>query len=118
MRDEARKRLDRALFMRKLKWGCAAVTVATLITGAFYFKSLDIMVVTTNLVDGTVVYVGPPIGKFKATVAQTNLQVDVKLDDTRLAHLLTPREKSPKLGEHIKIADQVHASGRHTFTWR
>ncbi|MGE0766550.1 MAG: hypothetical protein AB7L90_08815 [Hyphomicrobiaceae bacterium] len=104
--------------MRKLKWGTAAVALAGLVVGAFYWKSLDIMVVTTNTVDGTVAYVGLPAGKFKTIVAQTNLQVDVKLDDARIAHLLTPREKAPKLGDHVKIADQVHGSGRHTFAWK
>jgi hypothetical protein len=46
------------------------------------------------------------------------MPVDLLLDDARVAHLLTPREKAPKLGEHIKIADHVHGSGRHSFAWK
>jgi hypothetical protein len=118
MREETRKRLERELRVRRIKWGAAAVGVAAVVVGAFYWKSLDIMVVTTNPGDGTVVYVGPPAGKYRSVVAQTNMQVDVKLDDARVAHLLTPREKAPKLGEHIKIADHVHGSGRHSFAWK
>jgi hypothetical protein len=118
MRDETRKRLERVLLVRKIKWGAAAIGVAAVVIGAFYWKSLDIMVVTTKPVDGTVVYVGPPAGKYKSVIAQTNMQVDIKLDDTRVAHLLTPRERAPKVGAHVEIADHVHGSGRHTFGWK
>jgi predicted RNase H-like nuclease (RuvC/YqgF family) len=117
MREETRKRLERALFVRKLKITGAAVAVIALAAGAFYFENLDGAVVATRTVNGTVVFVGPPSGKFKSVVAQTNLQVDVQLDDTRVVHLLTLREEAPKIGEDVKIADQIHGSGRHTFAW-
>ena len=118
MRDETRRRLERALLARRLKWMAATTAVVAVVIAGLYWKSLDVMVVATNTVDGTVVFVGPPPGKLKAVLAQSSARVDVKLDDARVAHLLTPREKAPKLGDHVKIADQIHGSGRHTFAWR
>lgn len=118
MREETRKRLERVLFVRRLKWGAAAVAVAVLIVGGFYWKGLDISVVQTRTVEGTVVSVEPPPGKLGSAVTQTNFQIDIKLDDARVAHLLIERDKAPKLGEHVKVADHVHGSGRHTFGWK
>lgn len=118
MRDETRRRLDRALLAHRLKWAAAATAVIAVVIGALYWKSLDVMVVATNIVDGTVVFVGPPPAKLSAAVVQWSAQVDVKLNDARVAHLLAPRETAPKLGAHVRIADQIHGSGRHTFAWR
>lgn len=118
MRDEARKRLERTLLMQKLKWIGAAVAVVGLVAAIGYFTALDARVATTKPVAGTVVYVGPLIGKYRAVVAENNLQVDIKLDDARVAHLMAPREKAPKVGEHLSIAEKIHGSGRHTFAWQ
>jgi hypothetical protein len=118
MREETRKRLDRELMRSKLKWAAAAVAVAAIAAGAFYAENLDGTIVATKAIDGTVIYVGPLAGKYKTVVAEKNVQVDVKLDGTRVAHLLTPRDASPKVGDHVTIADHVHGSGRHTYAWK
>ncbi|MEZ5854509.1 MAG: hypothetical protein R3D67_07055 [Hyphomicrobiaceae bacterium] len=117
MREETRKRLDRALLARKLKW--AGLTVAAVLaTGvAIYVKNID-DVVETRAVDGVVVFVGPLVGKYRAVVARNNLEVDVKLDDTHTARLLAPKGSAPKVGDHIKVADQIHGTGRHTYRWK
>lgn len=106
------------LFVQRLKWAASALVLGVLFLGALYWKSLDVTVIATNALGGTVVYVGPPIGKFKAAISEANVEVDVRLDDARVAHLLAPRDKAPRIGQHVSIADQVHGSGRHTFTWR
>ncbi|MFV0298309.1 MAG: hypothetical protein ACK5JT_19575 [Hyphomicrobiaceae bacterium] len=118
MREETRKRLDRALMMRKLRWVGVIAVVIALMSGVLYFENLDSSFVTQK-VDGTVVYVGPLRGKFRAAVAESSLQVDVKLDDKRVAHLIAPRdETAPKVGDRIKIAVHVHGTGRQTFAWK
>jgi hypothetical protein len=118
MRDEARRRLERALFMQKLKWVGVAMIAVALVAGALFLRDLDNSVATTKSVAGTVVYVGPLVGKYRAVVAENNLQVDVMLDDARVAHLVTPRDKAPKVGDHLRIAEKVHGSGRHSFAWQ
>jgi hypothetical protein len=118
MREETRKRLSRALLMQKLKWGGVAVVAVAALAVGFYMKNLDATVESTKPVAGTVVYVGPLAGKFRAVVAENNLQVDVKLDDARVAHLMVPRDKAPHIGDHLNIAEKIHGSGRHSFAWQ
>ncbi len=118
MREETRKRLQRALLLRRLKWAGLAVAGVVAATGVFYLEGLDFAVEATKPVTGTVVYVGPVTGKLKAAVAERNLQVDVELGDARVAHLMTPRERAPSVGDRVTIAEQIHGSGRHTFSWK
>ncbi|MGE3915969.1 MAG: hypothetical protein AB7F78_09745 [Hyphomicrobiaceae bacterium] len=118
MRDETRRRLDRALLMAKLKWAAVGLAGVAVVAGIAFFQSLDASVKTTHALGGTVTYVGPPLGKYGAAVTQTCLQVDVSLDDKRVAHLLSPRGGAPTLGDHVMVAEQVHGSGRRTFAWK
>jgi hypothetical protein len=118
MRDETRRRLDRALLRQKLKWIALAVGAVAIGAGLIYLEDLDSRVTATHRLDGTVVYVGPLVGKYQAVVAEKNLQVDVRLADARVAHLLTPRAKVPKIGEHVTVAEHVHGTGRRTFGWQ
>jgi len=118
MREETRRRLDRAILIQKLKWGAAAVVAVMVAIGAFYWENRDIAVVATLPVGGTVIHVGQPAGKLNAATAQASLQVDVRLDDARVVHLLAPRHRAPALGDHVTIADSLHGSGRHTFSWQ
>ncbi len=118
MREEARKRLERELLLRRLKGIAPVALVALAIAGAFYFQSLDTAIVKTDRLDGTVVYVGPLQGKYAAAFAEKNFQVDVKLGDTRVAHLVSQRDAAPKVGDHVTVADHVHGTGRHTFGWK
>ena len=118
MREEARKRLGRALLWQRLKWGGAVAVVVAVVAAVGYVTALDATIARTLPVAGTVVYVGPLVGKFKAVVAEHNLQVDVKLDDSRLAHLMVPRDRAPRVGEHLSIAEKIHGSGRRTFAWQ
>jgi hypothetical protein len=83
----------------------------------FWFEGCD-AAVETKPVAGVVECVGPLIGKYKAIVVENNLQVDVKLNDGRVAHVMATREQSPKIGDHIQIAEHIHGTGRHTFSWK
>ena len=118
MRDETRRRLERALLAQKLKWAGLGVLAATALLSLFYLESLDNTVSSTRVVEATVVHVGPLAGKYKAAFAESNLQVDVKFDGTHVAHLIAPRARAPKIGDHVMIADQTHGTGRHTYSWR
>lgn len=118
MREETRRRLGRALLVQRLKWAGAVGAVLAGVGAIGYFTALDATIATTKSIEGTVVYVGPLSGKVKAAVAESSLQVDIRLDDARVAHLIAPRERAPAVGEHLKIAEKIHGSGRHTFDWR
>lgn len=117
MREESRRRLERTLLLQKLRWMAAALVVALGVGAVFWLEDRDASV-ETRKVAGVVEYVGPPKGNYKAVTPASSVEVDVKLDDGRMAYVLADRAMSPKLGEHVEIAEHVHGSGRHTFSWR
>lgn len=118
MRDETRRRLDRALLAQKLKWAGLGVVAATALLSLFYIENLDNTVSSTRVVEATVVHVGPLTGQYKAAFAERNLQVEVKFDGVHVAHLIAPRTSAPEVGDRVLIADQTHGTGRHTYSWR
>jgi hypothetical protein len=61
------------------------------------------------------------IGPFSvpgATGKADGLSVDVDLDDGRRARVVAVKTTHPKVGDHVEIAEHIHATGRHTFTWK
>ena len=117
MRDDTRRRLERAIWMQRLKWGGGALVLAGVVAVGFWLEGRD-ATVEVRKVAGVVEYVGPLTGKFKATTASNNVAVDVKLVDGRLAHVVAFKEAEPKVGDHVEIAEHIHGTGRHTFTWQ
>lgn len=117
MKEDSAKRLERALLKQKLKWAAVAGLVVAALGLGLYFRGLDASIASTRIVPGTIVYVGPLQGKYRAVVAESNLQVDVRLDDSRVVHLSVPRDRAPKLGDPTRVAEHTHGSGRHTFAW-
>lgn len=117
MRAETRRRLEQALLMRRLKWIGAVLACVGLVGAGLAFQSLD-GAVTTHPIAGTVISVGPLVGKYARVGAPGDVEVDIKLDDARIARLVTPNVKAPRVGEHVTIAELVHGTGRRTFGWK
>src|SRR5690606_22688274 len=105
--------LDRLLFMQRLKWAVMVVAAIVATVSLFMLVDLDAKV-EDHAVAGTVEHIGIPSLK-TATQAVT---VDVQLDDGRHARMLALKEHEPHVGDHVKIVEHKHATGRVTFTWR
>lgn len=118
MREETRRRLERELLVRKLRWTALAAAGLVAAASVIYLEGLDASVTSTSTLPGTVVHVGPPAAKYRAAKVGTSLQVDVRLEDARVAHLISPRDVAPKIGDHVMLVEKVLGSGRHTFAWR
>ncbi len=117
MRDDTRRRLERAIWLQRLKWGGAALGLTAAVIGGFWVEGRD-ATVEVRKVTGVVEYVGPLTGKYKTNTAANNVAVDVKLTDGRLAHVTALKDAEPKVGDHVDIAEHIHGTGRHTFTWQ
>ena len=117
MRDDTRRRLERAIWMQRLKWAGGALAVALLVAAGFWLEGKD-LAVENRKVAGIVEYVGPLTGKNMATTLNTALAVDVKLSDGRLAHVVALKDTNPKVGDQVEIAEHIHGTGRRTFTWQ
>jgi hypothetical protein len=116
MREETRKRLERALWMQRLKWVGGGLAVAAFIGGGLWLTGIDASIETTP-VAGVIERIGPLNGTSTKAIEE-GLAVDVKLEDGRLAHVMAYKTTDPHVGDHVKIAEHHHGSGRVTFSWK
>jgi len=116
MREETRRRLERQLWLDKLKWVAAGVGVLGCVAAGLWLTGLDASI-ETRRIPGVVQTVGPLVGA-KSTAIEEGLAVDVRLDDGRLAHVMVLKKTSPHVGDRVEVAEHIHGTGRITFSWR
>lgn len=116
MRTETKSKLDRLLFIRKVKWTLAGVGLAALMGAGLYLSGLD-ATVDDRRVTGVVEKIGGYNGTNTQGV-QNGLAVDVKLDDGRHAHVLVLKQTAPTVGDRVEVTEHHHGSGRTTFSWK
>jgi hypothetical protein len=113
MREETRRRLDRALRIQRLKVAAMALAAVCGIGGLVYLIGLDAGVEDHRLA-GRVERVSVPNSKS----ASQGVAVDVVLDDGRHVQVLASKKNEPHVGDRIEITEHRHGTGRVTFTWR
>jgi hypothetical protein len=116
MREETRRKLERALWIQRLKWVGGGVAVLLCMAVGFWYTGLDASVETRH-VAGVVKTIGPLNGGSTKSVEE-GLAVDVTLDDGRLAHVMVLKANEPHVGDHVQIAEHIHGTGRTTFSWK
>jgi hypothetical protein len=116
MRTETRQKLDRMLFMRKVKWGAAGAAVLAFLAGGLYLSGLD-AAVENRKVPGVVEKVGPYNGT-NTLGTMDGLAADVKLDDGRMVHVLVLKTTHPQVGQRVEVTEHHHGTGRNTFSWK
>ncbi len=115
MREDTRRRLERALVIQRAKWIGSGVAALLFVAGGFWLTGLDAKVETRH-VPGVVSYIGPLSGTSTKTIEE-GLAVDVKLDDGRVVHVMALKTSEPHVGDRVEVAEHVHGSGRVTFSW-
>jgi hypothetical protein len=83
MREETKRRLERALLVQRLKWIAAGAGLAAVLAGLLLLTGLDADVEKRH-VAGVVEHVAPAA----ARTAQNGLAVDVVLEDGRRVQVL------------------------------
>ena len=116
MREETRRRLERMLWLRRLKWAAAGTVGLTVLALFFLLPDLDTHV-QNRRIPGVISNVGPLNGTSTKATAE-GLAVDIKLDDGRMAHVMTLKTTEPHVGDHVEITEHRHGTGRVTFTWK
>ena len=116
MRDETRRRLDRQLALQKLKWVGVGLASVFFLGAGLWFTGLD-ATVTTRHVAGVVQAVGPIVGGTTQMI-ENGVQVDVKLEDGHLVHVLALKTTDPHVGDRIEVAEHIHGTGRVTYSWK
>lgn len=117
MREDTRKRLERTLLLQRIKLIGGAAAVAVAVAAIFWLQDKDASF-ETRKVAGVVEYVGPPKGTLQSVSPATSIEIDVKLDDGRVAQMLATKDKTFKVGDRVEIAEHVHGTGRHSFSWQ
>jgi hypothetical protein len=112
LREETRKRLERAIWLERAKYIGIGLAILTAIGLAFGYETLDLKVSNTN-VAGTVTDIEPLVSK---TDSANGENVIVKLDNGPLVRVLAYKSRGIKVGDKIEVVEHHHATGRVTHT--
>jgi hypothetical protein len=113
MREETRRRLDRAIRLERVRNVAMVAGVAAALVGGFLLVDLDASVEDRRLT-GTVEH----IGALNSASSARAVSVDVLLDDGRHATVIALKTTDPHVGDHVTVSEHRHRTGRVTFTWR
>jgi hypothetical protein len=116
MRDETRKKLERALWRERLKKIAIGAAVLAAIGAYFVFEDYDARTDDVR-VPGTVVAVGP-LNTKSTRLVESGLSVDVALDTGRRVNVIALKATDPHVGDHVEITEHRHRTGRVTYTWK
>ena len=117
MREETRRKLERALWRERLKkMGIGAAALA-LICAYFVYEDYDARVENVR-VPATVTEVGP-LNIKNTKMVEEGLSVQVALDNGgRRVSVMALKKTDPHVGDHVEITEHRHHTGRVTYTWK
>jgi hypothetical protein len=116
MREETRRKLERALWLDRAKKAGIGVAVLAVVALVFVYEDLDSHMDNVR-VPGTVVTVGP-INTNSTKMVENGLSVDVSLDTGTRVNVLVLRTTDPHVGDHVQITEHRHETGRVTYSWK
>jgi hypothetical protein len=116
MREETRRKLERALWRdraKKIGIGVAALAAIGLF---FVYEDYDAHIDNVR-VPATVLSVGP-LNTTNTQAIENGLSVDVALDNGRRATVWVLKKTDPHVGDHVEITEHRHRTGRVTYSWK
>ena len=113
MREETKRRLERAIWMQRAKWAGMGLGVAAVMGLVFTWISADAAVENVR-VPATVVDVGPLATKS----TQNGLLVHVTLADGKLVSVIVNQITDTQPGQKVEITEHRHSTGRRTYSWK
>ncbi len=114
MREETRRRLERALWIDRAKKAGIGLAIVAAIGLVFGYEQLDLKVENKD-VGGSVTDIEPLVSKQDAADGEN---VIVRLDDGQLIRVLAYKSRGIKVGDKIQIVEHRHATGRVSHTLR
>lgn len=116
MREETRRRLERALWIDRAKKAGIGVGILAVVGALFIYKDYDSHIDNAR-VPGTVVSVGP-LNTNSTKMIENGLSVDVRLDTGRKVNVYVLKNTDPHVGDHVQITEHRHQTGRTTYSWK
>jgi hypothetical protein len=118
MREETRKKLDRAIWRERAKRAGIGLAVLGAIGAFMAYQSLDLAVENTpvsGVVETVDVLVAPPSATGGGGAGQT---IGIKLDDGRHVRVLALKSRDQHIGDRIEIVEHKHGTGRVTHSMK
>ena len=117
MREETRRKFERALWRERLK-KIALGAVALVAIGAYFvYEDYDARVENVR-VPATVTNVGP-LNIKNTRLIEEGLSVEVALDNGgRRVNVMAMKTTDPHVGDHVEITEHRHRTGRVTYSWK
>jgi hypothetical protein len=116
MREETRRKLQRALWLDRAKKAGIGLAILGAIGLFFIYEDYDAHVDNVR-VPGTVISVGP-LNTTNTQAIENGLSVDVALDTGRHVTVWVLKKTEPHVGDHVQITAHQHRSGRTTYSWK
>jgi hypothetical protein len=116
MREETRRKLERALWRERAKKAAIAAAALAAIGVFFVYEDYDARVENIR-VPGTVISVGP-LNVRNTKMVEAGLSVDVTLDSGRRVNVMALKTSNPHVGDHVEITEHRHRTGRVTYSWK
>ena len=116
MREETRRKLDRALWRERFKKMGMGAAALVLIGAYFVYEDYDLHIDNVR-VPATVTAVGPL--NIKSTkMIEEGLSVDVALASGRHVNVMALKTTDPHVGDKVEITEHRHHTGRVTYSWK
>jgi hypothetical protein len=114
VRDDVRRRLDRAIWLDRAKYVGIGLGVVAAIGLAFAYETFDLKV-DNKEVPGKVTAIEPLVTKSSTAEAEGE-NVIVQLDHGPLVRVLAYKSRGHKIGDKIEVVEHHHATGRVTHS--
>ncbi|MFN3624853.1 MAG: hypothetical protein ACK4TP_12415 [Hyphomicrobium sp.] len=117
MREETRRKLERALWRERLKKIGIGALALTAIAAYFVYEDLDARIDNVRI-PATVTSVGP-LNIKNSQLIEEGLSVEVALDNGgRRVSVMALKATDPHVGDHVEITEHRHHTGRITYSWK
>jgi hypothetical protein len=116
MREETRRKLERALWIDRAKKAGIGLAVLAVIGLFFVYEDYDAHVDNVR-VPGTIIAVGP-LNTTSTQAIENGLSVDVALDSGRRVNVMVLKNTNPHVGDHVEITEHRHRTGRVNYSWK
>ncbi len=115
MREESRRKLQRVLWRQRAEKAIIPLGVLAVVALLGVFMDYDRRAEITHL-PGTVLSVGPSSVSNSGRVGNS-LSVYVALSNGRHVNVTALKSANPHVGDHVRIIESRHHTGRITYSW-
>jgi hypothetical protein len=112
LREETKRRLDRALWLERAKYLGIGLSIVAAVAVAFGYETLD-MEVDDKEIAGHVTDIEPLVARSSAATGEN---VIVKLDGGPTIRIQAYKSRGLKVGDQIEVVEHHHATGRVTHS--